>query len=339
MAKYLDNEGVLYLWNKIKAKFVAQESGKGLSTNDYTTTEKNKLAGLSNYTHPSHTAKTSGLYKVTVDALGHVSGTTAVAKSDITALGIPAQDTTYSNATTEASGLMSASDKTKLNGIQEGAEKNVFTGLGQDANSSNEPNPYWKILNTKGADIRTPTFESGLIARSVLPVVTTSKQGVMSASDKTKLDGIAEGANNYTHPSSHSASMITQDSTHRFVSDTEKSTWNAKAGTSVATASANGLMSSTMFSKLNALPTNATLQSTYALKSEITGMYKYKGTVTNESNLPTSNTVGDVYNITNASSYGGAGMNVVWTGTAWDALGEVFNIDSITNTELDTICV
>lgn len=48
------------------------------------------------YTHPSYTAKSSGLYKVTVDATGHVSAATAVAKSDITALGIPAQDTTYS---------------------------------------------------------------------------------------------------------------------------------------------------------------------------------------------------------------------------------------------------
>ena len=45
------------------------------------------------YTHPSHTAKTSGLYKITVDSLGHVSAATAVAKADITALGIPGQDT------------------------------------------------------------------------------------------------------------------------------------------------------------------------------------------------------------------------------------------------------
>lgn len=47
------------------------------------------------YVHPSHTAKASGFYKVTVDALGHVSATTAVTKADITGLGIPAQDTTY----------------------------------------------------------------------------------------------------------------------------------------------------------------------------------------------------------------------------------------------------
>ena len=51
------------------------------------------------YTHPSYTAKSSGLYKVTVDATGHVSATTAVAKDDITGLGIPAQDTVYTHPT------------------------------------------------------------------------------------------------------------------------------------------------------------------------------------------------------------------------------------------------
>lgn len=41
------------------------------------------------------TAKTSKLYKIAVTSEGHVSGVTEVIKSDITALGIPAQDTTY----------------------------------------------------------------------------------------------------------------------------------------------------------------------------------------------------------------------------------------------------
>ena len=44
--KYLDSDGLLYVWQKIKSGFVLKESGKGLSTNDYTTTEKNKLAGI-----------------------------------------------------------------------------------------------------------------------------------------------------------------------------------------------------------------------------------------------------------------------------------------------------
>lgn len=103
--------------NALLAKKVDKVSGKGLSTNDYTTAEKDKLAGLNNYTHPTHTAKTSGLYKVTVDALGHVSAATTVAKSDITALGIPAQDTTYSTATASTDGLMAAADKSKLDGF------------------------------------------------------------------------------------------------------------------------------------------------------------------------------------------------------------------------------
>lgn len=70
------------------------------------------------YTHPAHTAKASGLYKVTVDGEGHVSAAEAVAKADITALGIPAQDTTYTDVTAGgASGLMSGADKTKLDGL------------------------------------------------------------------------------------------------------------------------------------------------------------------------------------------------------------------------------
>ena len=59
--------------------------------------DKAKLDGIAtganNYTHPAYTAHGAGLYKVTVDATGHVSAATAVSKSDITALGIPASDT------------------------------------------------------------------------------------------------------------------------------------------------------------------------------------------------------------------------------------------------------
>lgn len=43
---YLDKNGLLYLWQKITNKFVAKETGKGLSTNDFTTELKNKLDGI-----------------------------------------------------------------------------------------------------------------------------------------------------------------------------------------------------------------------------------------------------------------------------------------------------
>ncbi len=83
-------------------------------------------ADVTVYTHPAHTAKQNGLYKVTVDAEGHVSDAQAVTKDDITALGIPAQDTTYSDVVAGgASGLMTGADKQKLDGIEFATDEEV----------------------------------------------------------------------------------------------------------------------------------------------------------------------------------------------------------------------
>lgn len=79
------------------------------------------------------------------------------------------------------------------------------------------------------ADLKTVAFTGSYTDLSNKPTTaTTSTSGFMSAADKTKLNGIATGANNYTHPSTHPASMIVQDSTHRFVSDNEISDWDNK---------------------------------------------------------------------------------------------------------------
>lgn len=101
--------------------------GKGLSTEDYTTPEKTKLAGISDgankvepsqtngnikvdgtettvYAHPAGSENVSGLYKVATDSTGHVTSATAVVKADITDLGIPAQDTTYESKTAAQGG-------------------------------------------------------------------------------------------------------------------------------------------------------------------------------------------------------------------------------------------
>lgn len=67
------DQALTSLATKVQNLFVEKESGKGLSTNDYTTAEKEKLSGLTNYTHPV-SGVTAGTYKkVTVDELGHVT--------------------------------------------------------------------------------------------------------------------------------------------------------------------------------------------------------------------------------------------------------------------------
>ena len=114
----------------------ATQSTHGLMT----AADKKKLdgvaAGANNYVHPSYAAKDSGLYKVTVDASGHVSAATAVVKADITALGIPATNTTYSKSTTSADGLMSKEDKTKLDGFAQASTYASKTYVGQQISAA-----------------------------------------------------------------------------------------------------------------------------------------------------------------------------------------------------------
>ena len=54
-----------------------------------------------------------------------------------------------------------------------------------------------------------------------------------TTAEKNKLSGLT----NYKHPTSHSATMITEDSTHRFVTDSEKSSWNNKSNLALGTTS------------------------------------------------------------------------------------------------------
>lgn len=107
-----------YIKNKPTA--LPANGGNADTVNNHTV-ETNVPAGAvftdTVYTHPTYTAKTNGLYKITVDSTGHVSGTNSVSKADITALGIPAQDTTYDGAGTNLGLVKSGGDVTISSGI------------------------------------------------------------------------------------------------------------------------------------------------------------------------------------------------------------------------------
>lgn len=84
------------------------------------------------------------------------------------------------DATESASGLMSAADKAKLNGIAKGATKiKVDTAL---SNTSTNP-------------VQNKVIYSALSGKAGTSVATTNTNGLMSAADKTKLNGIAKDAN------------------------------------------------------------------------------------------------------------------------------------------------
>lgn len=105
-------------------------SGKGLSTNDYTTTEKSKLAAIASGAEVNQNAFTKVVVgSTTIAADAKEDSITIVAGSNITLtpdatndkITIAATNTTYSVATSSANGLMSSTDKAKLDAITSAA--------------------------------------------------------------------------------------------------------------------------------------------------------------------------------------------------------------------------
>ena len=82
-------------------------------------------------------------------------------------------------ATADADGLMSAADKVKLDGIEDGATKTIV----DDAMSDTSTNPVQNKIVTAELD-----------KKAGKDVATADADGLMSAEDKVKLDGIEEGA-------------------------------------------------------------------------------------------------------------------------------------------------
>ena len=63
--------------------------------------------------------------------------------------------------------------------------------------------------------------------------------------------------------------------------------------------------------------------------AQVASIYHYKGSCL-AADLPmTDNTVGDTWNVEDASSYGPPGTNVAWDGTEWDALGGDLTPDAV----------
>lgn len=91
------------------------------------------------------------------------------------------------------------------------------TNFNLEKSSANE---YFDI-NIQNKNMDTIDTEIARKANSI-------QDGRMSKEDKQKLDAIEEGATNYQHPSAHPASMITEDSNHRFVTDIQIEKWDTQ---------------------------------------------------------------------------------------------------------------
>ena len=220
--------------------YAATRDGAG---NNIVNTYAKKTDIPSAYTLPNATSSTLGGVKIGSN-ISVSDGTISITKSNVTsALGYtpPASDTTYGDATTTSSGLMSSTDKVKLNGIADNANyyihpsthpASMISGLATVATSgsyndlTNKPtipeqitvdseisststNPVqnkivYEVLSAVRENLLTQINNLSAVAKSGSyndltdkpSNATTSSAGLMSAADKSKLDGISSDSGN-----------------------------------------------------------------------------------------------------------------------------------------------
>lgn len=145
-------------------------------------------------------------------------------------------------------------------------------------------------------DYRVAAVESGKVDKVAGKQLSTEDY---STSEKQKLAGIAEGANAYTHPVSHAATMIIEDSAHRFITDTQAAAWDSKAagahvgsgGTAHAavTTSSDGFISAADKVKLDAISgTNTGDETATTIKTKL-GISTLSGVNTGDQTSVTGN--------------------------------------------------
>ncbi len=177
-----------------------------------------------------------------------------------------------------------------------------------------------KTIIDSGFEIKSSVPANADFTNTTYEAATTTKDGLLTSTDKTKIDGIAEGAQ---------ANVLESVKVN---------------GTAVPIADKAVNIDLSSYAKTSALSSYAIKESLddYAKKSDLTNVYTYKGTVNTYAELPTSGlTEGWVYNIETADDTHNikAGDNVAWNGTSWDNLSGLLELDiqEVTESEIDAL--
>jgi hypothetical protein len=162
--------------NTTQIATTAYVKAQGYTTNTGTVTSVAATAGtgISVTGSPITTSGTLTITNTAPNVTTNISTTHAA--SSVTVNSSDGTNGVINAATTSLAGVMTGADKTKLDGIAAGAQVNVATNLGYTTAASNG------------------TVTSSTGTNATLPAATTSLAGLMTGADKTKLDGIAAGA-------------------------------------------------------------------------------------------------------------------------------------------------
>lgn len=202
-------------------------------------------------------------------------------------------------------------EKTKLSGIESGAEENVLETVQINGTALSNSSKAVNLTVASGSAAGTIAVAGNDVAVNGFSTLASSVEG------KAPLASPAfTGAPTSTTPTAGDDS--TKIATTEFVND------------AIDTAITNaGIPASSTITSLG-----DRLDLVEAAVAAVAGAYVYKGTCT-YANLPSSGqAIGDVYNVSDAHDNVPAGTNYAWNGTTWDALAGSFSIDTMSNTDV-----
>lgn len=340
MAKYLDSNGLLYLWTKIKGAMPKKTSEL---TNDsgFITSSDIPEGAVASTTAPKMDGTAAVGTEMAFARGDHVHPSDSTKVDKVEGKGLSTNDltnalkTNYDAACTHSQAAHAPTD----------AEKNVVIGVQKNGVDLTVDAATRKVNVAVPTAVSELTNDTGFITADQLPdtyelpIATADTLGGIKVGNAMAIDSTS-GALTVRNASTAATGIVQ-------LSSAINSTSTNMAATPDAVKQAYDLADSKQ--------SPATTLSGYGItdaytKTEIdakvTSAVHYKGTKDTYANLPTDAVIGDMWNITAADSANGikAGDNVVWNGTGWDVLsgmvdlsGCVQNSDAITNAEIDAI--
>lgn len=215
--KYLDYNGLAYLWEKIKSLVstkVDKETGKGLSSNDYTTAEKTKLSGIATGAQANviEGVQVNGTSLTPTNKIVNVPAMTGASSSAAGSQGVvPAPAAGKQDKFLRGDGSWEAPENTTYGVVSKTAnglapklpnETTTTKYLRQDGTWAVPPNQTYSTMTqaqaTEGTETTGKLISAKVLHDSIEEQIpgeaTTSAAGLMSSADKTKLNGVATGA-------------------------------------------------------------------------------------------------------------------------------------------------
>lgn len=338
MAKFLDNNGLLYLWQKIKA-IVPTKTSQITNDSGYITIDDVPDGVAATTTTPKMDGTAATGTEVTFARGDHVHPSDSTKVDKVTGKGLSTNDltnalkTNYDAAYSHSQSAHAPSD----------AEKNIIVAIKQNGTALT-PDSSRNVNVTVPTKVSDLTNDTGFITVDEVPETYTLPQATATTLGGVKIGtniGVSSGTISVANAST-SAKGVVQ------LNDAVNSTSTTVAATANAVKKAYDLA--------NGKQSPATTLAGYGIgdaytktqiDNKLASALSYKGTKATYDELPTSgNKTGDVWNITaaDASNSVKAGDNVVWNGTSWDVLSGVVDLsdcvmttDVITNSEIDTI--